>query len=272
MKLELLIRFDGEQSDEGRLDLFEAAESMSGAARVINFIVQAFSNKNQVKSKISDPGQHASTYKGPAKKGCFEETVEIEFSDVVVDRIGHSVVKNNFYDYFAYTVALATDQEYEPKTPYVTRLADSASTPFEELASIMDGPLISLHRPIAGKNATTITFARLREVDLITLDEATLAYVNTSEQWEEVEHFVGNVTKYNILTGYGRAYIDSLRRTVPFHISQFDQNMRTRQAATASMDEKQKFMDGKRKFVGHRVVNSRDKVKRLVINEINPVL
>lgn len=242
---------------------------MSGAARIINFIVQAFANKNVVKGKISDPGRNAETYKGPAKKGCFEESVEIEFSEVVANRMGSSVLKNNFYDYFSYTIALATDQEYEPKTPYVKRLADSESTPFEELASKMDGPLVDLHRPIGGKKASTITFARLREIDLISLDAATLAYVSTSNQKEDIEHFVGNVTKYNILTGYGRAYIDSLRRTVPFHIDRFEENLIARQAATASMHEKQRFEDGKRNFVGHKVVNAREKVKRLVITEIN---
>lgn len=266
---DVIFRYEGLDADRGELSLYDSAEALKGLAAIVNQVSHAFANKNEVRDRISDPRDVVTTMVG-AKRGCFEYIVNVKFSDAVSSRIGKSVVVKHFWDYLDLSILLATGLEHESDNPYVKKIAASDDTPFEELAIRLEQPIKNILRPINTEGATTLTLTRPYAGDRLTLDSSTYDYVSTSEQDAALRHWEGNVTKYNILTGYGRAYVDSIRRTIPFNIVDFPANQRAHQAATASMNERaQKVADGKRIFVGHKVSNAAGRIKRILVTEIN---
>jgi hypothetical protein len=265
---DLIVRYDGETADSGRLDLFDASESLEGITRIVNVILHAFTNKEEIRERLSAP-VGANAYLSAAKKGCFEESIEIEFGVAAVKRIKPSVIVPNFWDYFTCCVSTAIGRDYQPTTPMVKKIADNDEAFFEEIAEELEAPLQKFHRPIKSQGATTITFARPKSKDILTLDKNTLAWVSVADQAKDLSNWTGNVTKYNILSGVGRMYIDQLQCTIPFRIGQFKENIRAHQAATASMNERAKGQGGKRKIVGYPVHNSLNTIKRIIVQEIN---
>lgn len=266
-RLDVVLRYEGKEAENGELDLYDAAMSLSGFARVLNLVVHAFANKNEARQKVPQP-KNASTHITGAKKGCFEEIISVEFSDAVVERIGPSVITKVFWDYLAYSVSMAVGLDHIPTSPYVARLVDANESPFEEIAASLENALFLVHRPIKYKESETVKLVRPHVGDIVTMDKSTLAYVNTADVSEKIHNWTGNVTKYNLLTGYGRAYINELKRIIPFHIENFKENPIAHQAAVASMNERAHKEDGKRKILGYSVINATNSIKRIIITEI----
>ena len=266
---DVVFRYEGLNADSGQLSLYDSAEALKGLATLVNQVSHAFANENEVRDRISNPRDVVTTMVG-AKRGCFEYIVNVKFSNVVSQRIGKSVVVKHFWDYLDLSILLATGLEKESDNPYIRKIAESDDTPFEELAIRLEQPIKNILRPINTDGAATLTLIRPYVGERLTLDSSTYDYVSTSDQDPALKHWEGNVTKYNILTGYGRAYIDSIRRTIPFNIIDFSANQIAHQAATASMNERaQKSTDGKRSFVGHKVSNAAGRIKRILVTEIN---
>lgn len=265
---EIVVRYDGLTADYGRLDLYEASESLEGTTRLVNVVAHAYVNDNEVRERLNGP-VGAETYFIGAKKGCFEESVEVVFGDDAIRRIKPSVIVSNFWDYFACCVSVGVGRDYQPHTPMVRRILNKDEAIFEEIAEEIEGPLQKLHRPIKTKGATTITFARPKAGDILTLDRETLEYVNVLDQSETLENWTGNVTKYNSLSGFGRMYVDELGHTLPFRIWRFKENERAHKAAAASLHERVNDEGGKRKIAGFPVYNSLGRIKRIVVQEIN---
>ncbi|MDO8373881.1 MAG: hypothetical protein Q7K57_59030 [Burkholderiaceae bacterium] len=268
---EIVIQYEGKKSESGRLDLFDAAESLHGFTRVLNRIAHAFANDDDARSKVPKP-LNVKTYMTGAKKGCFETLIEIEFSEKVSRSMGPSVVIGNFWDYFTYTFSLGVGIEHHPTTSYLRKKIDKNEGHFDEIAAALEGYLTEVHRPIKSNEATTIAIVRPRVGQAILMNHRTLEYVGTTLKSNLIEYWIGNVTKYNILTGYGRAYIDELGRTVPFNLIDFDGDSHAHTSAAASMEEGARMMgNGKREFGGYEVTNAAGLTKRLLINSIEEV-
>lgn|GEM_PF-4788464 len=261
------LRYEGEEADRGELNLYDSAVSLSGLGQAIGRILHAFVNKNIPQKRGAHP-LHAEVYHKAAKKGCFEQIIEVEFEDKIVAEMGRRLVVWNFWDYLEYTIATAIGEEMEPQTEYVRTLAESENSPFEEIAETVEEGLKKLHRPILQKSVLTASFVR-KEIPVVTFNAASAEYVDTSNLNEELEHFIGQVTRYNLNTGHGRAYIDDLRRIVPFKIPEFEMNEIAHRAATASMYDKANRLGGERKFVAQRITNAPGITKRLVVQEIH---
>jgi hypothetical protein len=135
------------------------------------------------------------------------------------------------------------------------------------MAAELEGYLKEVHRPIKSDSASTIEIIRPRVGSAISMNYETLEYVETTLRSDVQEYWVGNVTKYNILTGYGRAYIDELGRTVPFNLLGFNaESPPGHTSAASSMEEgARQIGSGKREFVGYKVTNSAGVIKRLLI-------
>lgn len=269
---EVIIQFEGQKADSGRLDLFDAAESLHGFTRVLNRIAHAFANDDAPRSKVPRP-TGVTTYITGAKKGCFETFIDVEFSKQTTEKMGGSVIVNNFWDYFTYTYSLGIGLEYEPVTPFLKRKIERNEGNFDEIAADLEGYLAEVHRPIKSATASTIQILRPRVGSTLTMDHATLEYVGTTLRSNLQEYWIGNVTKYNILTGYGRAYIDELGRTVPFNLLGFNVDAPPgHTSAASSMEEGSRRRGaGKRQFGGYRVTNANGTVKRLLILTIEEI-
>ncbi|MEC5161678.1 MULTISPECIES: DUF7946 domain-containing protein [unclassified Janthinobacterium] len=265
--LDIVIRYDGNTADSGQLNLYQAAESLDGIARVVNVIVHAFANDGQIRERLTAP-EGAETYLSAAKKGCFEEVVTVVFDADTVAKIKPSVIVNNFWDFLTASVSAAVGHPYDPSTPMVRKIVGKNETYFEEVAEELENALQKLQRPIKSKGAKTITFARPKSDDAVTLDKKTLAYVSVMAQEPELTYWYGNVTKYNSLSGYGRAYLEEIGETIPFKIDRFKQNISAQRAASASMDDQINELGGRRRIGAYAVRNSLGNLKRLTIVEL----
>lgn len=266
--LDIVIRYDGSTADSGQLNLYQAAESLDGIARVVNVIVHAFANDGQIRERLTAP-EGAETYLSAAKKGCFEEVVTVVFDRETVEKIKPTVIINNFWDFLTASISAAVGYAYDPGTPMVKKIVEKNETYFEEVAEELENALQRLHRPVKSKGAKTITFARPKSGDVVTLDKDSLKYVSVMDQEQELSYWRGNVTKYNSLSGYGRVYIDEIGETLPFKIDRFKQNISAQRAASASMDDHVNDLGGKRRIGAYAVRNALGNLKRLTIVEFS---
>lgn len=262
---EIIIQYEGKKADSGKLDLFDAAESLHGFTRVLNRIAHAFANNDAVRSKVPKP-VNVSTYMTGAKKGCFETVIEVNFSEKIIEEMGSSVIVGNFWDYMNYTVSIGIGINHTPTTPFLKKKIGQTEDHFDELAADLENYLAEVHRPIKSNSADTIAIVRPRVGTTVSMNHETLEYVGTTVRSNLVEYWEGNVTKYNILTGFGRAYINELGRTVPFNLVGFDGTAPTHTSAAASMEEgARQIGSGKRVFGGYKETNAAGIVKRLLI-------
>jgi hypothetical protein len=272
MQTSVVIEYEGLVADEGRMELFEASEAIKGLATATNLITHGFVHDDEVRNRVVKK-KDFNTYLKGARKGCFEIDLEVSFEEKVIEKHGRTVIVNKYWDYLAYAIANAVGEEYEPQTPYLEKLIDEKPFVFDEMAIELERHLVQIHRPILSRNAEVARFHRPKSGDKIVLNRTTLEYVAESNK-SNVEHaWIGNVTRYNILTGAGRVYIDDLGRTVPFKIVDHDGvGVLVHKAAAASINEGANWgaaQGGKRVFHGYETTNAKEIVKRIEITGIS---
>lgn len=271
MKTTILIEFEGLTSDEGHLELYEASEALNGLASSVNLVTHGFVHDNEVRTKV--PVQKDfKTYFSSAKKGCFDLSIDVLFEPKTIKKHGKSVIFDRYWDYLSYTIANSIGENYTPQTPYLENILEDKPYHFDDLAEELESHLARVHRPIKTKNAITTKFIRPRVGEKIVLNKTTLAYVSASIVSNIEEAWSGNITKYNILSGKGRAFINEIGRTVPFFIKDFENHgLPVHHAASESMDEGARLgakVGGKRLFTGFKTTSNRDIVKRIQITGI----
>lgn len=264
-EINALIQVEGGLADSGVLDIHEAATAMYGLARAFNTVVHAFANDQSIRQKAKT-AHGGYTVIHPATKGCFEEQISVRLDFKTSAKIGHSIVVNVFWDYLTWCWATATGQAYEPKTRYVQKLVEKDDVFIYEMADALERPLAHVHQPIVGNKAVTITLARPRIGDVLRLDQETLKFVSIRNEEAEVTHITGNVTKFNVLTDFGRLYSDEEGKVVSFKLDQPSVDMRT--MAVTSMQEVVDGEAGKLLFTVSKVVSAQGFVKRYIVHEI----
>jgi len=268
------LRFEGGEADSGRLPLYDAGQSLEGTARTVNIIAHSFAN-NQVLRTRAATAEGVQAYVHAPKKGCFEERIDLVFSDLVTEKIGSSVITGHFWDYFVFCLASATGQEYEPQTPYLRKILDGTDAFVDAVAQSVESPLAQMQRPVGMQDGMTLNIARDRVGDLIQFDKSTYEHVAVQNTSKTDEYFIGNVTKLNGISGVGRAYLREFGETVPFLVNKRDKNQRTVQAAGASLHEYLSDPDndggGERTFRARRVHSAHGRLIRLLVDEINVI-
>lgn len=272
LNTQIVVQFEGLQADEGHLNLYDAAESIRGLATSINIVTHAFVHENEIRTRVPLQNEF-NTYLTGAKKGCFELSIGVAFGGVPQNYHGRSVIISRYWDYMLLTMATAVGEVYEPLTPYVQSLEVERPEIFDELSQSIENHLEEVHRPIKMRNAEVAKIVRPHVGEKIVFNQTTYQYLHVAEKSDEVERLVGNVTRYNILSGYGRAFINDMGRTVPFVIKDIEGEGRVAHLqATASMDEAARRgvgIGGQRLFDLYRTTGSRDQVKRIHVININ---
>jgi hypothetical protein len=274
MKSEIWIQFEGKQADSGQLDLVDSAEVLQGLAASLNIITHSFVHDNEVRIRVPIR-EGFNTALTAAKKGCFELQMSVEFEGATIQKYGHSVISAKFWDYFSTSIAVATGVRYDPKTPYGQDLYEEQPYIFDDIANSIETHLAAIHRPIWSKNAEIARLIRPRVGEQLVLNSDTLEYVKISEVGDSLEYLVGNVTKYNILTGRGRAYFQKYGKTVPFFIKDITGPGHTAHLqAVASMKEAAEHgigNGGDRHFGVFAVTGSRGQIKRVIADGISEI-
>lgn len=210
----LKLRFSGGDADEHRLELYDGTNSFHGFAQALQIATHAYLNREVVSRATALKG--ATFYlKAPRQGSVLLDIIAvIEKYPATV-----AVAAPIFYDFIKYSFSKATGRlNVEPETPYVSRLSTDDEPFFDDLAETLEGSLQRGHRAI-DEGIPKITLERPRS-PLLEFDSGTSAWVNTREGNDDVEEMQANITRYNSVTGNGRAYVNELKRIVPFRSGQ----------------------------------------------------
>ncbi|NYD91413.1 DUF7946 domain-containing protein [Sphingomonas melonis] len=210
IRVPLRARYNGGIAADGRLPLYDGTASIQGVAQAVQIATHALLTGSIVTRATA--ARSADFYLLPSRSGSYlvELAAYIEANPAVAG-ISAPII----YDWIKTIFTKATSRrQVEPTTAKVDRWMERDEPFLDELAETLEGSLQRVHRPI-GPDVTTITFERPR-AELLTLNADTKAWVNTRDVTADATAFTGNVTRFNSITRNGRAFIDQLRRVVPF--------------------------------------------------------
>lgn len=210
------IRYTGGKADESLLDLYDAAASMQGLAKALGITSHALINDGAIRHRV-DSIPHVKFYLHPPKKGSFIELVTIVFEEPAVLAVGSSVIVAAFWDFIEFTWKQATGQEGELTESTTRKIVRDNDFLAQEIEHALENPLQLIHRPIHNDRSIEIEIKRPRIGTVLKFNRATYDYVMSQNDAEERVNVIGNVTKYNNLSGIGRFYDDAERKTISFH-------------------------------------------------------
>lgn len=261
-----LVRVEGGIADEGMLDMYDAASMIHGLARGLNMVAHSFSNSEEIRVRAS-AAHGVQTFIHSSKKGCFEEQIDIRFSGKIVEKMGHSVIANNFWDYLAYSWSAATGRSSDPASSHLQKVVRADEDFMYDIGDALESAMQDIHKPIVRDNKAKIVLARPRSGDVLELNKATLDFVTTRTEKTKVFELTGNVTRYNVLSDFGRLFSDAEGRVISFKLADPDDND-MKQKVVQSMQDHISGKPGKLKFSVSQVVNSQEQVKRYIVRRI----
>jgi hypothetical protein len=262
-ELQFIIRYTGGSADDNRLDLYDASVSIAGFAKALSITTYALLNKGKVK-------RHGDATKGvdfllhPSRRGSFIELVSIVFDNGAVQIVGTTIITAVFWDFINYTWEQATGRDSQIHEPRTRAILNNNPSYIEEVTSSLEAPLRDIHRPIASDNNIVIEIRRPRTGVVLEFNRETLDFVMSEEDPEVVENILGNVTKYNNISGIGRFYDNDLARTVSIHSKRLTDEQK--KVLTWSLhDSNGDFAAGKIKIDVKRRLSRSGSVKQYIV-------
>ena len=224
-EIKFSIRYTGGDAEHHKLDLYDAAASIHGLAKALAITTHALISEGEVRRK-GDSIPNAKFYLHPPQKGSFVELVSVFFEEPAVQVVGTSVIGAAFWDMINFTWRHATGTTPEAQERIPKKIIEENETFIQEISDALELPLQQLHRPILHDPNVKIEINRPRVGTIVEFNQDTLNYVYSSQENALTTNILGNITKYNIISGYGRFYDNNLNRTIPFHL---DNRMTTQQ-------------------------------------------
>lgn len=262
-----IIRVEGGIADEGMLEIYDAAAMIHGIARAINIVAHSFSENEEIRVKAHN-AHGVKTLLHSSKKGCFEEQVDIVFSKKLASRIGHSVIVNNFWDYLTYCWSAAVGLEHTPTSSHLKKIVGKDEDFGYIIGDALESAMQDLHKPISRDGKSKIILERPRLGDILELNAKTRDYVTTRVEKTEVFEIIGNVTRFNVLSDFGRLYSDSEQRIISFKLTEARSNA-MQKLVVQSMQDRVGGKAGKLKFFASQVLSSQGQVKRYIVQNID---
>lgn len=266
-KITFVISYHYGDATDGRLDMYDAAVSFQGFAKALSITAHALLNDGEVRKK-GNKIEGAELYINPSRKGSFEQVVTLVVNNK--EAIGLSIVAAAFYDLIKLTWSKTLNLIHEAETPFVKKLVEKERIePFiGEIEEALEIPLEQAHRPIKQDEKVVISLKRSRSGEVIRLNDDTLKSVSLRTEPNTTVNIKGNVTRYNIISGYGRFYDDALERTVSFKISD-DIPAQQKRLLTWSMHHAQETQgEGKILVDAKKVLTAHSGVKRYLVTRI----
>lgn len=217
VQVKLTIRYVGGIANENVLDLYDAANSMQGLSKSLALISNAIINK-EVRKRL-DKIPNVKFHLHPTKKGSFIEVITVIFEEPAAVSVGTSVIGAVFWDFIEFTWKKATGRDAELKEVRSKKIMEENPHLEDEMIAASESSLQQIHRPIQNDKDIQIELQRPKKGTVVKLDRETYEFVNSHTDPIEKINIVGNVTKYNNLSGIGRLYDDQLKKTISFHSS-----------------------------------------------------
>ncbi|MPW27917.1 hypothetical protein F9L16_02770 [Agarivorans sp. B2Z047] len=264
--IQIKLSYNGGDADLHRLDMYDASVSLHGFARAIAITTHALLNDGDVKRK-GNRASGAKIYISPPQKGSYEQILTLVIENK--EAIGASVVAAAFWDILKWTWSKTLDLAFEPTTPSVKKLDDRTEPFISDIEEVLESALEEAHRPIKNNPQMKISVSRPRVGKVLDLNAETLKSVSIRTDNTVIKGIVGNVTKYNILSGIGRFYEDAKGHTVSFKIPD-SAGEALRKKITWSMHYAQgEEGEGKIEFEARRVTSAKGILKRYLVDKVN---
>ena len=269
-EVSLILRLEGGIADEGVLDAYDAANIITGLARAVNLVAHSFANNEEVRTK-NQSAKGAQAFIHSSRKGCFEEQIDIKFDARTTKKIGKTVLTNVFWDYLTWTLSASVGVDFSPTTPYVKKTSESKEIFIHEVADALESPMFLIHKAIARDSSIQVFLNRPRVGDTLKLNTETLDYVTTREIQSDSEYILGNVTKVNVLSHFGRLYSDEEDKVISFALAHPDDH-RLKGLSLKSMQEHNDGLPGKVHLRVKKIVSAHGVVKRYIVEDILEIL
>ena len=205
----LKLRFKGKSVDANGLDLYDGSTSFYGFSQALQIAFHAYMTDEIVSRATALRG--AEMYFGSPRRGSvlFDVIAVVEKYPASFG-LGGAI----FYDFMKTAFSRAAGYlDKKPETPTIQKLAID-DTFFDQLAETLEGSLQRAHRAI-DHGVRQVALERPRS-ELVVFNQATSEWVNTRDENPNVEEFTGYITRYNSISGNGRAYVRQLQKVVPF--------------------------------------------------------
>ncbi|MDQ1196373.1 hypothetical protein [Agrobacterium sp. SORGH_AS 787] len=262
ISITLKLVFRGGHADEGRLDLYDGADSIFGFAKTLQMATHAFVKDGITKTAPSMKG--AKIFMSPPKAGSFVEVLQVTITDPnFMAGLTTGVITNAFYDFLKIALGRAAGLMFEPETPAIRQRLERDEPFFDELADLLEAPLREGHRTIE-ESGGTISLERPRS-NLLTFDADTLDWVKTREEDEASTFRLGTVTRFNIISHNGRIYDKTEDRTIPFKAGE-SLNQSSILLLSKSLDEANNRLPGLLEFQVAPVRSARGVIKRFILS------
>lgn len=136
-----------------------------------------------------------------------------------------------------------------------------------DIGDALESAMQDIHKPIVRDSKAKIILARPRIGDVLELNKKSLDFVTTRTEETKIFNLTGNVTRYNVLSDFGRLFSDTEQRVISFKLANPDSN-EMKQMVVQSMHDHVSGRQSKLKFGVSQVVSSQEQVKRYIVHRI----
>lgn len=171
-----------------------------------------------------------------------------------------------FYDFVKYAFNEAVGK-INHNDEYSRALAKRIEPTIGELPAVLESSLSDVHRPIRKEHDIVLDVTRPRGEKLASFDSDTALYL-LPQTVPAPHQIIGNVTKYNNLTGWGRFFGRIEGRTISFNISLKGPEQQ-RELITWSQHENNLGNEGLLYFKADAVITPNDAIKRYIVKEVS---
>lgn len=207
------LRFSGKDADEHQVAGYSGTRSLHGFSRAIQIATHAYLNAEPVSRATAL--HDAELFLTGAKPGSLTFDFKL---DIFKKKPSVTLSRDAFYDFCSTVFSRATGKPYSPKTPYVKSIDDDLESDLIDLTvEHVEESLKSAHSAIE-QSVKSIAFERPRSGVQIYFDQETKNYIESSPISPVDHQHTGHVTRFNSITGNGRAFINDLGRVVPFRL------------------------------------------------------
>lgn len=262
-ELKFIIRFEGGEAENHRLNLYYAAKSMHGLARALAISTHALVSNGEIRHRV-DTIPDVEFYMYPGQKGSFIEVVSVIFSDPAVQSIGTSVLGAAFWDMINFSWRHATGTTPETSHTRNKKIIREKDEFANEISDALEKPMQDLHSLIQEDHRIKIQIKKPKGEVIIELNVDTYNFVSTQDEGTIQKDIYGNVTKINIISGYGRFYDVNREKTIPFHLSK-QMTTAKKGILTTSLHDAGQTAEGKIHIDARVILNRLGQVKRLII-------
>lgn len=207
------LRFVGKDADEHRVASYTGSQAVYGFTRSLQIASQAY--LNQVAVSKATALRDADLFLMSAKPSSLTFDFRL---DIFKCKAGVTLNPQTFFDFCSTVFYRASGRQYLPKTAYVKKLDEDKEDDLIDLTiEQLEEPLKDAHSAI-GNSIEGMYFDRPRSGPQVYFDNETKSYMQISQLSDVVKAQNAHITRFNSITGNGRAYINSLSRVVPFSL------------------------------------------------------